>query len=53
LTLVGRSYQLKPDQIDAAANDTVSNWCAAPGTAGTSPNFLGIGTPGAVNPACP
>ncbi|MBI5511509.1 MAG: lamin tail domain-containing protein [Deltaproteobacteria bacterium] len=52
-SLVGRSYQLAPDQQDAAANDVASAWCAAPGVAGTAPAFVGIGTPGAVNPACP
>ena len=49
----GKSYQAKPTVLDATGNDNSANWCVAPGAAGDYLPFTGIGTPGAVNPACP
>jgi hypothetical protein len=45
----GRAMQLDPEQTDASANNSVSNWC----TATTTYTASRFGTPGNNNIACP
>ncbi|MEZ4462536.1 MAG: lamin tail domain-containing protein [bacterium] len=45
----GKSAQLDPDQLNAAANDDGANWCVATQTYGDGD----FGTPGAPNDQCP
>ncbi len=45
----GSAMSLDPDSLDATANDTGGNWCAASVPFGDGDN----GTPGNANPSCP
>jgi len=44
----GVAMSLSASALDATSNDDASNWCYA-----VSPYNADLGTPGAVNPACP
>ena len=46
----GRSISLRPDMLDASANDNGANWCHGDTPiSGSNPN---TGTPGKLNDSC-
>lgn len=45
------AWQLDPDEMTAAANDDLANWC--PATASFGSRDTSLGTPGAPNSPCP